>query len=412
MLCLHRPSGLELLPHLKTLKWSTNGSTTPILPFLSARLKILEVNLTGDSQSVDEFFRNLAGRTPHLTDFTLRTQTAAKDIERPLRKAIGNWGNLETLTLPPYYLRPSILEVVASLPNLTGLESDYTHYSPYDAAAILQKLPDSAFPKLSYFCFNSSPSSAQRLALKHSDLFARLTSIHIDAANGVGDEDVLKFIRHLGRNCVQLINIALNLCLGLGTQVEVTTPLSFGVLEGLFPCQQLEMVAISHPYPLTIPEADVARMALAWPKLKIFDICKEPDTSLAISGDMGNSLSILSTFAEHFPNLKDLGLYFAKDQSFSFSGNLYPSFEFRKLENLCVGVSAVPGGRSQDVGFLVASLCAVEPNIETGMTVWYVGIEAPEWEEHKLQWEETTKFLQFAMRTKIARGVLTEWALL
>ncbi|KIO32396.1 hypothetical protein M407DRAFT_18707 [Tulasnella calospora MUT 4182] len=402
MLCLHHPSGLEMLPRLETLKWSTNGSTTPILPFLSSRVKSLEVELTGGSQSVDDFFRALAGRTPHLTNFHLKTLTAVKDIEPSLRKAIGTWKKLETLILPPYYLRPSIVGLVASLPNLKTLEHDYTCHPPYDEAAMLQELPENAFPELDSFGFNSNPPSAQRLALKYSGLFTRLTSINIDAANSVGGEEALTFVHHLGSKCVQLLDISLNFCLGWGPQGEVASPLSFRVLESLFPCRKLRMLLVGHPHPLTINETDVERIAAAWPKLVIFELCKEPDLSLPIPEDMGNSLSILPTFARHFPMMKDLGLFFAKDQDFSFSGNLYPKFEFCQLDNLGVGVSAVPKGRSQDVGFLIASLCRVEPTIEIGTSVWFVGPWCPGWGEYQNQWEEAGRFLQFAMRTKIA----------
>lgn len=407
MLCLHRPSGLEVLPHLETLKWSTNGSTTPILPFLSARIKTLEVDLTGDSQSVDDFFRALAGRTPLLKDFTLKTFTAVKDIEESLRQAIGTWKNLKILILPPYYLRPSIMGAVASLPNLANLEPDYTYYPPYDETAMLQELPANAFPKLRCFGFNSNPPSAQRLAIKYSDLFTRLTSIHIDSANSVGGEEVLKFVRHLGRNCGRLIDVYLNLCLGMGPQGEVASPLPFTVLQSLFPCRRLQVLVIGHPHPLTINETDVERLAAAWPKLEVFDICKEPHSPYHIPGATGNSLSILPIFARYFPMMKELGLFFTKDQTLNFSGDLYPEFEFCRLEALCVGVSAMPVGRSRDVGFLIASLCKVEPTIEIGATFWYTGPEHTEWSEYQRQWEEASDFVQFAMRTKIASRAKT-----
>ncbi|KAG9045178.1 hypothetical protein FS837_006871 [Tulasnella sp. UAMH 9824] len=402
MLCLHRPSGLEVLPHLETLKWSTNGSTTPILPFLSARIKTLEVDLTGDLQSVDDFFRTLAGRTPLLKHFNLKTFTAVKDIKESLRKAISTWQNLKVLVLPPYYLRPMIVEAVASLPNLTNLEHEYTYYPPHDETAMLQELPENPFPKLACLGFNSNPPSAQRLATKYLDLFTRLISIHIDAANNVGGEEVLEFVRHLGRNCVQLIYIDLNLCLGMGPHGQVASPLSFTVLQSLFPCRRLQVLLIGHPHPLTINKTDVEWLAVAWPKLEIFDICKEPHSSYRIHGATGNPLSILPVFARHFPKMKVLGLFFDNDQNLNFSGDLYPEYEFCRLEALCVGVSAVPGGRSRDVGFLIASLCKVEPTIEIGPSVWYAGPEHAEWIGYQRQWEEARDFLQFAMRTKIA----------
>ncbi|KAG9045180.1 hypothetical protein FS837_006873 [Tulasnella sp. UAMH 9824] len=386
MLRLYFPSHLDVFPRLEELKWATDGSVAPILPFLSPQVQSLEVELLGNSQSLDDFFHTLAGRTPHLKTFTLKTPTPAILIEGSLQKAISSWRNLEILMVPPYYLRPSILKVVASLPSLTILEQCYTHHPPYDESAVLKELPENPFPKLETLCLNANPPSTQSLIQKHPTLFTRLTGVLIDSACGVSDGEVLKLARQLGRECAGLTRISLNFCLGLLPETEEASPLSFQVLESLFPCRKLNLLEITHPYPLTVNEMDVERMAAAWPSMKVFNLSNEPDLSLPISGDMGNSFPILSAFARHFPNMEILGLFFAKDQTLKFPGNLYPEFEFHRLESLSVGVSAVPGGSSQETGFLIAS-------------VW---MDRPEWVEHQGQWEETRKYLELAMRTKIA----------
>lgn len=402
MLRLYLPVHLDLFPHLEKLKWATDGSVAPILPFLSPQVKSLEVELLGDSQAVDDFFHTLAGRTPHLKSFTLKTPIPAIHIEGSLQKAISSWKNLKTLMVPPYYLRPSILKVVASLPDLTIVEQCYSHHPPYDESAMLKELPENPFPKLRTFGLNANPAAAQRLVQNHPNLFTRLTGVLIDSASGVSNGEVLKLARQLGRECTGLTRISLNFCLGMLPGTEETSPLSFQVLESLFPCKKLDSLEITHPYPLVVKEMHVERMAAVWPNMKVFNVSNEPDSSLPISGDMGNSFSILSAFARYFPNMEILGLFFAKDQTLKFSGNLYPRFEFHKLENLSVGVSAVPGGSSQEIGFLIASVCAVLPRIESGVSNWYVGMDRPEWVEYQRQWEETEKYLELAMRTKIA----------
>ncbi|KAG8968652.1 hypothetical protein FRC05_001458 [Tulasnella sp. 425] len=402
MLCFHRPSGIALLPNLETLKWSSSRSATAILPFLSPQVTSLEVELTGKVQAVNDFFYALAGRIPNLESFTLKTAIRALDIEDSLQRVISTWTSLETLKVPPYYLRPSILGAVASLPNLTTLEQDYTHCPPYDMATMLQELPPDALPKLENFGFNGNPASATQLAQTYPDLFARLNAIHLNAADGINDVEVLEFVGHLGISCLQLTYVSLNLCLSPIFRREGVNPLPVGVLEGLFPCRGLKMLEIGHPFPLTLNETDVERMATAWPNLTVFNANDEPDLSLPMRGDIGNSLSVLQAFAKHFPMMAELGLFFAQDEVPTFSGDLYPEFEFHRLEGLCVGVSAVPGGKLHDVGFLIASLCKVEPEIRSGVSNWYVGLDRPEWEEHERQWEETSKFLEFAMRTKDA----------
>ncbi|KAG8920924.1 hypothetical protein FRC01_000526, partial [Tulasnella sp. 417] len=339
MLCLHHPAGLTLLPHVEVLKWYAGGSAMPMLPFLSPQVKSLEVELTGDSHSINCFFHALGGRNLNLRTFALQTPTRAMDIEESLQKAISTWKNLKTLTVPPYYLRPSILNATSSLPNLTSLHMDYTHHSPYDEAAVVQKLPENTFPRLRNFSFNCDPVSAQTLVQKYSDLFAGLSKIHISNAGDINNEDVSRFLRCLGKKCPHLTSLSFNLRPGLEPNREETSPLTFKVLENLFPCRELEMLEIGHPYPLTLTEADVERMGAAWPKLVILNTCNEPHPTIPISGDMGNSLHILSAFAKHLPLMEDLGLVFAEEQVPTFSGDLYPSFEFHTLETLSVGVS-------------------------------------------------------------------------
>ncbi|KAG8919998.1 hypothetical protein FRC01_000984 [Tulasnella sp. 417] len=402
MLCLHYPAELILLPNLEVLKWCTKGSVTPILPFLSPQVKSLEVELKGGSQSINSFFHALGGRNLNLKAFTLQTPTRAMKIEESLQKAIRTWKNLETLKVPPYYLRPSILNATSSLPNLTILQIDYTHHNPYDEAAVVQKLPENTFPRLEDFGFNCDPVSAQTLVQRYSDLFSGLTTMHISNTRDINNEDVSKFLRCLGKKCARLTTLSLNLRLGFEPNREETSPLTFKVLENLFPCRELEMLEIGHPYPLTLNEADVERMGAAWPKLVILNTCNEPHPTIPISGDMGNSLHILSAFAKHLPLIEDLGLVFAEEQVPTFSGDLYPCFEFHTLETLRVGVSTVPGGRFQDVGFLIASLCRVKPTIDSGVSLWFEGIEPAEWSEYGRQWQETSKCLEFAMRTKIS----------
>ncbi|KAG8920000.1 hypothetical protein FRC01_000986 [Tulasnella sp. 417] len=375
-------------------------------PFGEAQTKSLQIEFLGDSQLADDFFHAVAGRTPNLKSFTLKTPTPVVTIEASLQKAISTWKNLESFIVPPYYLRPSIMNTVASLPNLTLLDQDPIYHGPYDEATILQELPEN-FPKLQTFGFNSNPAFAQRLVQRYPALFSNLREILIDSANGVSDEEVLGLTRQLGKQCLDLTWISLNFCLGLLPQTEELSPLSFGVLEGLFPCRKLKVLQIGHPYPLTINDNGVERMAAVWPNMENFNVSNEPDLSLPIPGDMGNSLSILSTFARHFPELETLGLFFAKDQTLRFSGDLYPKFQFHQLKNLSVGLSGAPEGSSQEVGFMLASLCTFKPIICIGASDWYVGRERPEWAEYQRQWEEIDKSLELAMRTKIASRAKT-----
>lgn len=402
MLCLHHPDGLPLLPHLENLEWATNGPLTSIIPFLSSQVKILEVEIVGDSFAVNNFFYAAATKSPNLESFTLKTEIRSMDIEDSLRRAIGTWTALQDLTLPRYYLRPSILEAVASLPNLINLHPGYSHKPQYDEAVVLRDLPKNAFPKLQAFSFNSDPASACRLIQDHTGFFARLSSVHLIAPYGAEDADIQKFVHHLGKTCPSLSQVRLDLWLKPGFRKEAVSPLPSGIIESLYPCRGMLLVEIDHPLPITINETDVECMATAWPSLSVFGVGYECDSSLSIPDNMGNSLSILSAFAKHFPEMRSLGLFFARDRLVGFQGDLYPEHEFRNLEALCVGVSAGPGGKLHEVAFLIASVCAQLPTLDIGPSAWCLCNHHPKWPDYQRQWEVTEQLLEFAMRIQIS----------
>ncbi|KAG8917286.1 hypothetical protein FRC01_002560 [Tulasnella sp. 417] len=118
-------------------------------------MKVLEMEIVGDPLSVNNFFYAAATRSPKLESLTLKTDIKAMDVENSLRAAISNWTALQSLTVPRYYLRPSVLEAAASLPNLLSLQVNYLNKPQYDQAALLQDLPSNGFSKLETFGFNS-----------------------------------------------------------------------------------------------------------------------------------------------------------------------------------------------------------------------------------------------------------------
>lgn len=365
-------------------------------------MKILSVEIARDPLEVNNFLYAAPSRSPNLESFTLKTGVRSKDIENSLQKAISTWTALKCLTLPRYYLRPSVLEAVASLHNLVSLELDYLNMLRYDHAAVIQDLSPNAFPKLKTFSFSSDPASASKLLQRNMPFFARLLEIHLNACYGAGDRDIQTFVLHLGKGCPKLKAVRLDLWLRPGFPKEDVSPLPSGVLEGLFPCRRLKVLEVGHPLPITVNDVNVEQMATAWPDLIAFVGAYEPDASLSVPINMGNSLSILSVFAKHFPMMEVLGLFFAGDKVIGFSGDLYPENEFQSLERLCVGVSAVPGGKLHDAAFLIASLCTQMPTVEIGPSQWYAGKDDQKWQDYQRQWEETNQFLEFAMRTKIS----------
>ncbi|KAG8980966.1 hypothetical protein FRB90_007370 [Tulasnella sp. 427] len=348
---------------------------------------------------INNFFAALEGRQLNLKSFTLRCSDAPEEVKQAFSQAVSTWTGLRYLSIPTFYFTPPVLQAVMVLPELVTLELNYLTKSDFEAPAVLQYLSPNAFPALEGFAFRSNlVSDALQIARESTESFSRLKTLHVNASDGVGNADVLAFVRHLGLNCQQLEQVSLNLCLTTKTEAQDLTPLSVGVLEGLFPCRGLKVMAIEHPLPITLHAADVERAAAAWPKMTELFLTSDPDLSYALTHSAGNSWLILPAFAQHFPCIQRLGLYFAKtDLDFlSSSGDLDPTFEFRELEVLTVGLSVAPG-EPEDVGRWIAGLCRENPEIEAGTSDWYVGSY---WEEkwaNVRKWGEVEKFLKLSM---------------
>ncbi|KAG8985473.1 hypothetical protein FRB90_004684, partial [Tulasnella sp. 427] len=255
-------------------------------------------------------------------------------VELSLHRAIGTWQTLQHLVLPEFYLTPSILQATASLLHLVTLSQGYSHKGGYEAAGILRDLSGHAFPAIEGFAFNCELASAIQLNRQSGGLFSRLKGIHINTSNGVDNAGVAEFARYLGQECRQLESIAMDLFLPLRFRAEIIPALSVEVLEGIFPCRALRMLSIGHPLPIVIQAADVERAAAAWPGLVVLSITVDPDLSLPIPDDIGNSWLTLSAFAQHLPRMQQLGLYFAKADIITFTGDLYPPYEFQDLKRL------------------------------------------------------------------------------
>ncbi|KAG8976087.1 hypothetical protein FRB90_009353, partial [Tulasnella sp. 427] len=209
MICLHCPDSAALFPNLKAIKWWGLGLYTAMLPLLSTRTEQLKVTLVGlKAEAPNDFFAALESRKLNLRSFTLRCAISPAEVQKALSQAISTWKHLRHIDLPVFYLTPTILQAVVVLPELETMSLNYWERSIFEATAMVQELSPNAFPALKGFGFSCNfVSDALRLAQQSADLFSRLKSLHINAYNGVGNTDVLPFVRHLGQNCRDLERI-------------------------------------------------------------------------------------------------------------------------------------------------------------------------------------------------------------
>ncbi|KAG8913134.1 hypothetical protein FRC01_004717 [Tulasnella sp. 417] len=400
-LCLHHPFGAAFLPHLRNLRWTTDGSALPMLPFLSSELKKLYIDMSTETASTaNEVFKAIVHRTPSLINFELQAQVQSPSIITSLARWFETTPNLEEVSLPPNYLTSPLIRALGSLPKLKKIEASLRFFGSIDPPSELQHLPCGNFPHLRYLGFHATLSGARKFLLASREVVSQLTHISLHAGGVLDSENILNFARHVAQNCPMVTELGLDLFTDQGEQS--LSPLTVVLLESLYPCSQLQSLEIGHPFPLTFQEDDVEQMGRAWPRMVLLDLCNDPNTSLPLGVQMGNSLSILPIFASALPELEVLGLYFNNQEALPFAGNLYPQYQFQKLSQLRFGLSPIPEGRSHQVAFYIASLCKKSPIITFRSSDWYVGTLPSDWEETQRAWEKIRDLVDFAMEVKLA----------
>lgn len=403
-ICLHHPYGPSLLPRLRKLNWSTGCSPLLIIPFLSEELTFLKLVLYNASDTrIKELFSALRNRTPKLETFVLDTEAFGAASEAALALCLNKMEKLEILQLPSYYLSARILTAIGTLPQLRAIGhlNDEPSYQ-YNDTGLLYTLPYGSFPSLDELTLPATPAAAQHLLFNSGTTFADLTVLNLHAPKDIEADRILAFTQQLASHCPMITVMELAFFLSPEFRGQGASVLPIGILESLYPCKNIISLWIGHPLPLKLSPADVENMGRAWPEVGFLCLCSEPDFSFPVTGQMGNSLSILSAFASHLPDLITLGLYFNGQDRMSFGGYLYPRYQFTVLRTLLVGLSPIPKTRTRDLGFYLASLCSGDVDVSYGHRVWRGETMPPNTAKREKAWRAVGEVMAFAMRVKLA----------
>ncbi|KIO32387.1 hypothetical protein M407DRAFT_18698 [Tulasnella calospora MUT 4182] len=405
-ICLHHPYGPSLLPRLRRLDWSTGWSALLMIPFLSEDSTHLNLELYSASDAqIKETFNALRNRTLKLRTFRLDTKAFGAASESALALWLEKMETLEILNLPPYYLSARILATIRTFPRLeiidiTNIKSCYQ----YNDAGFPAAIPDGSFPSLVGFGLPVTPAAAQHLLFNSHTNFTGLTALRLHAPKDIKANQILSFTQQLAGHCPMINTIDLAFFLGPDFRSQGAAVLPIEILESLYPCKNINALAIGNPLPLKLSPVDVGRdnMARAWPRIRHLCLCSEPDFSFYVSEQMGNSLSIISVFASYLPHLLTLGLYFNGQDRVAFKGHLYPRYQFTQLLTLLVGLSPIPKTHTCDLGFYLASLCSETVGVGYGRRTWREVTMPSDTAEREKAWEDVGESMAFAMRVKLA----------
>lgn len=370
-------------------------------PFISSSITTLELEIKLRKEEAGSLFDFLQGSAPNIQELAITSHHPVDDFDLPLSLWISSLQNLTKLSLPPYYKSTNIVAAAGGLRVLKIFSRTENGFGiPNENGMQMEFQPDT-FPELRALEWNSTLPNAIQL-LQPSPRVEALESLHLSCSgSNPPTSEVLAFTRGLGKACPRLREITLDLFPDVWTPpLSTEQPLDMGLLDGLAPCQELAVLRVRHPLPTKLDENDVHLIGATWKKLECLVLCPNP-SPLGRWPPTGISISALPLLANALPNLTRLGLFFDFNEKVEYSGNLYPQHQFKNLQTLEVGLSSVPPSETEDLAFLLASLCNLsaptiiaKPNPSHGSSISMDNLRLE-------GWGRVERILNVAMRTKL-----------
>ncbi|KAG8903364.1 hypothetical protein FRC01_009222 [Tulasnella sp. 417] len=391
-----------LLPNIKTVSWRFNQSKNcmSIVPFTGPQLEnlFLEIDEGVDHAGQSLLLQSLTDRMPTLKFLRLMSLGVAHHISTSLASLISSLPKLTHLELPPFFHTHEIVAATAQLPSLTNFSySDSMDPTKnYHESGMCFEFISGSFTQLEILCFGSLPNRMGEI-LQSTDHVGRLRAVLLNCPAYNSPQEIENVFATLASGARRLTQVHLACCpipeLAVSSSKD---SLSIKNLRPLFACNQLRSFRLQAPHFTPLKDEDVVEMGKNWPAMCNLILCPAP----LLNKDQGVGFDILPSFAQSFPSLRELRIFFGKEVP-EFDGELYPPYQFTKLEILGFGRSPIPRHKARDVGFLIASLCQRPPSIQSGSNTNNTGGSFPVWSAYSEV--ESNMKLAFRIKNAVAR---------
>lgn len=335
-----------------------------IVSILHPGLRHIYVSLTPlEKASWSVFFDEVVTRAPHITYFSVfytSTDLLARfdnDFE-----FLGGLREIQELHLPEYFLPPTLLSILATLPDLEIISFDDPEREHLEArggrpaALPLPSLIPGSFPVLDALSIPGTLGDI-RVFYSSDNSPRNITTLRIFGLEIDSTDSIRQFLEFLVETCPSLEEFALRCFSGEVTLANDDDPdpeidLSFTSFRPLLTLHNLTRFECYNFNPLIMTMNDLVGMAESWPYIEFLHLAPEPwhlqEPSL--------KLSDLSIVAEQFENLLHLGLYLDARTASEF-----PAIEtqFPALRSIFFGTS--PISNPERVGPYILELC---PDLE------------------------------------------------
>lgn len=405
MISLFHPDGPSIIPALTKLCWITRSPLAPMIPFLSGELTDLKLDIgtydapeaTGDI--IVQAFDILRERVPRLKLLHLNVvQGPEERAVIALAQWLGRMKSLETIELSSHLATVGVMHALGTLPKLQRIHHIDFGCVYNEVPVLAGRLPRSAFPSLVELTFIATPRMTQQL-LSSPSVLSTLSRLTLIIPTAIGMANVSNLARKVARHCTKVTDITLRSQCSSKDDGK-PAPLPMEVVKCLFPCKYLRSLRVFHVFPLEFNSVHIAEMASAWPGLTTLILSPEPDFRFYTNDISGYSIIILSSFAQHFPELRELGLYLHGRDQVHFDPRFHPKYRFTELKSLQVGLSPSHRAKKQDLAFYIAGLCLQDVEVSFGRSVRFPGTLPADYHSRKSAWMELNSTVAFASRIK------------
>ncbi|KAH9884520.1 hypothetical protein C8Q73DRAFT_660877 [Cubamyces lactineus] len=376
----------NILPKLSTLTWTSElpQRLRCSLMFMHENIKHFAVKLVpSDDYPLSVYFQEIPLRMPKLNSLDLRFSFPVRDIEATLCELIEALPELQKIVLPKFTYSAKVIERLSASPSIrviqfeflesqgSGVASDVHNWFPVPHEGAFPSLVDLSvsvhLPHMVRFLnAEFAPSNLQCLYVhvlyivppyqlheffdSVSRILPHLTQLHVDF---VGDPSPLMF----------------------RTRLSDDDRVTLGTLRPLFKLAKLKEFVINWDAPLALKQSDIQELASNMPSLEILFLGNEP---IPCPQSPPLTLRALIPFAQHCPNLRELGLYLdastadLDEASRELRASL-PPIRFRSLKKLQFGLSRI--AEPEPVALFLSQLCPPGCAVDAGVS-WYGGFNA------------------------------------